>query len=184
MAVTTVAFFITYTCDGTQAVFPFPYYFISPQDLLVQGNNFGTVTTYNLNSDYQIVGTPNTFGDYNTGANIVFNTGGPINNPPVAGTVLLIDRITPRTQTVILIDNTAYTADTFNHVFDKLTLIAQESGIGGTFGTFIGYALAPPTNTNYPLNSVFLNANDIPGGMWGWVLTAEGWREFANISLL
>lgn len=125
MAVTSTITSISYSASGSQTSFPVPFYFISQQDLTVTGVLNGVTYTYTLNNDYSVVGTPNLFGDYNNGANINFNITGN-NSPPATGTIVTIFRNTPETQTIILIDNAAYTADTFNHVFDKLTLMIQE----------------------------------------------------------
>ena len=182
MAVNSTASYITYSANGSQSLFPFPYYFISQQDLMVQGLLAGAVINYTLNNDYSVIGTPNTFGDYNTGANIQFNVA------PAAGTVILISRNTPKTQTVILIDNAAYTADTFNHVFDKLTLIAQETGIGGSTNNFLGVSLGKPTSGTYLAGNWYQIVPAIPGASFGIVCTTAGspgiWNDFGDISLL
>lgn len=187
MAVTSTATYIIYNAPGTQTSFSFPYYFISQQDLMVSGSLSGVVYNYTLNNDYTISGTPNPFGDYNNGANVVFNST-PNNSPPGGGTTLLISRRTPRTQTVILLDNAAYTADTFNHVFDKLTLITQETGINGSGGNFLGVILGPPTAGSGIPGNWYQIVPPIPGGPFGIVCTAPGvpgtWNYFGNISLL
>lgn len=174
MAVQSVITSITYTAAGG-ASFAVPFYFISQGDLFVQSiDSLGNVITYVLNGDYTITGTPNAFGDYNNGGNVVFNIA-----PPNGFTILIV-RNTPKTQTVVLIDNSPFTADTFNHVFDKLTLIAQEEGVTG----FLGIALGPPTIGVFTPGQFFKNGNPAPGAPWGWVYTTGGWRDFADISLL
>ena len=181
MAVSSLVTNITYVASGASSSFVVPFYFISQNDLLVQSiDSLGNVLTYALNTDYVINGTTNLFGDYNNGGLVVFNA------PPAAGLTILITRNTPRNQAVLLIDGQPYTADTFNHVFDKLTLITQESIIPG----YKGLALGPPTavTATYQLGDWFKNANPIPGGVFGWECTTLGapgtWRAIAPISLI
>lgn len=181
MSVTTTATFITYNADGSTVTWAVPFYFINPSDLLVQrlDNSTGIVTQYNLTTDYNVTGTPDVFGDYNNGGNVVFNVA-----PPTNG-ILLISRQTQRTQSIVFTDFGAFTADNFNHAFDKLTLISQEIVIPG----FRGLALGPPT-TNvgiaYNAGDWLKNASPVAGGAWGWITPLGGtpglWYDFAPIS--
>lgn len=171
---------ITYVASGVATQFNFPYYFINQNDLLVQSiDPSGNVVTYALNTDYSISGTPNLIGDYDSGANVVFV------NPPANGLLIAIIRITQRTQLVDFQDGVAFTAETLNHIIDKLTLMAQENVIPG----FKGLALGPPTSAAvaYVQDDWFKNVNQVAGGVWGWVCVTAGnpgtWRAFAPVSL-
>jgi hypothetical protein len=128
MTVTTTANSISYTGNGTTTAFAFPYIFFAPSDLVVTLNVTATsvpvVPAPVLNGaatyDYTITG-DGTGGEYASGATVTFNTA-----PLAAHTVLLV-RSVPATQTVTLIDNTKFPADTINSEFDKLTILAQQS---------------------------------------------------------
>ena len=163
MPVTQQNIAISYRADGSSTSFLFPYYFINQTDLLIQQiTGSGAVITNAINTDYSISGTPNTFGDYPTGANVVFNS------PPTSGNTINIVRLTAKTQLVQFIDNSPFTADSINHVIDKLTLIVQE-----LFGQFQGTVSAPPTTGTYAVGNWWLNSNPQPGGSWGWVCTSS-----------
>jgi hypothetical protein len=184
MSVSGVATSVSYVANGTQDHFAIPFYFIQESDLHVQSiDSNGTVINYVLNSDYTISGTADLFGDFNNGATLIFNT------PPASGLIILIQRVTARTQTVVLTDNGPFTADTLNHIFDKLTLITQESILGGVSNGYQGLALGPPTGTDisYLVGDWFKNARPTPGGVFGWECTTAGapgtWRDFGPISV-
>jgi len=180
MSVTSITSSQLYLADGSTTTFPFLNYFINQQDLLVQSiDGVGNVTTYNLNSDFVVTGTPNAIGDYPTGANIVFNVA------PIAGLQLQIQRITNRTQDVVFFNNGPLTADVLNHALDKLTLLVQEGFIEGYKGT----ALGPPTSSTilYLQGDWYKNSNPTPGYVWGWTCTTGGspgiWVPFGPIGL-
>jgi len=177
MSVTSTESAHAYVSDGFNTSYSFPNYFINQQDLLVQGlDPSGAVFTYEINADYVVSGVTNLVGDYPSGANVIFNVA------PLAGTQVLIQRITNRTQDVLFFNNGPLTAEVLNHALDKLTLIVQEGFISG----YLGVALAPPTfgYPTYPYGSWYKNGNPIAGQMFGWILTMDNvWNAFGNISL-
>ena len=100
---------ISYTGNGTQTVFEFPYALIDAVDLVVTVDD--TVV-----STYAVVLYP----DRDTGATVTFNVA------PVAATTVVIKRVTPLTQLVDYTPGDRFNAETHENALDKLTLIHQE----------------------------------------------------------
>jgi len=128
MTVTTTANSITYAGNGTTTAYSFPYIFFAPTDLVVTlidtATNVAVMPPSVLNGgatyDYTVTGDI-TGGEYASGATVTFNTA------PLGSHTVLLVRAVPATQTVTLIDNTKFPADTINTEFDKLTILAQQS---------------------------------------------------------
>jgi hypothetical protein len=178
MSVSSLVTKILYVTDGITGAWPIPYYFIQPQDLLVQtlNPNTSTITNYTLNTHYTVTGVTNLVGDYINGGTLTFNT------VPASGLILLIQRVSARTQEVLLVDNIIFNASILNHVHDKAVLLAQEGFIDG----YLGIALGPPALgfPTYQYGNWFKNGNPQPGQMFGWILTEDNvWNAFRNISL-
>jgi microcystin-dependent protein len=134
MTVTTTANSIRYAGNGTTKAFAFPYIFFAPTDLLVElvidATGAFVVPSPILNGggtfDYTVLGTV-TNGEYASGATVTFNTA-----PPTGRTVSLV-RSVPAIQTVALVDNAKFPAETVNTEFDYLTVLIQQalSAAGG-----------------------------------------------------
>jgi hypothetical protein len=128
MTVTTTANSISYVGNGTTTVFAFPYVFFVPSDLVVTliitATGVPVVPAPVLNGaatyDYTVSGTV-AHGEYASGGTVTFNTA-----PLSTHTVSIVRAVAP-TQTVTLIDNTKFPADTVNTEFDKLTVLAQQA---------------------------------------------------------
>jgi microcystin-dependent protein len=128
MTVTTTANSISYAGNGTTTAFAFPYIFFAPTDLVVTLFNVAGNAYINpppaLNgiqpNDYTVSGVV-THGEYASGGTVTFNSA-----PSTGWTVSLV-RIIPAIQTVTLIDNTKFPADTVNTEFDYLTILSQQS---------------------------------------------------------
>lgn len=121
MAVTTTQNLISYVTTG-QTSFGFPYYFISPADLLVYSvDGSGNKITYVYGTDFTLAGTIDSAGAYPAGANVIFNTA------PASSLTLTIQRKTQQTQPVTFIDYQPFPASIINHSLDKLTLMSQDN---------------------------------------------------------
>ena len=128
MTVSNTANSMHYAGNGTTKAFAFPYIFFAPTDLIVTLVNTATNTVVTpppvLNGlatyDYTVTGVV-------THGTVTFVTA-----PPGGYTVSLV-RAVPAIQTVTLIDNTKFPADTINTEFDYLTVLAQQvSSIAGS----------------------------------------------------
>lgn len=168
MSVTSQETNIQYVTDGNTAVFNVPFYFVQPQDLLVQSiDQTGIVITYGLSTNYFVQGTTDIFGWYPNGAVVNFEA------PLPANLVLLIGRSTPRIYTNLFTDGFPFTAQSVNHSYDKLTLVDQEL----TDVQYLGLALGPPSidNVNYLVGNWFKNARPTLQGPYGWVCVQSGY---------
>ena len=97
------------TPNGTDKVFTFPHALIAAADL--------TVTVDGIVQSAYVV-----YPVSDTGATVTFTVA------PLAGTVLLMKRVTPTNQLVDYVANESFNADTHENALDKLTLILQELG--------------------------------------------------------
>ena len=180
MSVTSQNNVSAYLSNGSQTTYTFPYPIINPGDILIQTLDVFThvVTTLVLNTHYTIPTAANQFGEYPSGISIIF-TGG---NVPALGQIILISRMTARTQLVQLIDNAPFVASTINNALDKLTLITQD-----LLPQFKGSALGSPTlHVPYLVGDWFKNGYPQPGGYFGWGCVAAGspgvWKTFGAIT--
>jgi hypothetical protein len=128
MTVTTTANSIRYAGNGTTTAFSFPYIFFAPTDLVVSlvdeaagalvtpppVLNGGATYDYTIAGDFE-------HGEYPSGGTVTFNTA------PITGYVVSLVRAVPAVQTVTLIDNTKFPAETINTEFDYLTVLAQQT---------------------------------------------------------
>jgi hypothetical protein len=128
MTVTTTANSIRYAGNGATLAFAFPYIFFKPTDLVVTLYDSATFVAQSpppvLNGgatyDYTVTGVL-TDGEYASGGTVTFHT------PPAGGLTVVLLRAVPAIQTVTLIDNTKFPANTVNTEFDYLTVLAQQS---------------------------------------------------------
>lgn len=167
MSVTSQETNVQYITDGSVTSFPVPFYFVEPQDLLVQTlDGMGNVITYSYTTDFTVQGTVDIFGWYSAGAVITFHT------PPITNQSLLISRSTPRVYTNLFTNGQPFTTEAVNHSYDKLTLIDQEL----TDPNFLGLALGPPTidNVNYLIGNWYKNAAPRPQEPFGWIAIQNG----------
>lgn len=166
-------FFIEYQTDGITAAFDYPYYLFQFSDLVVWFTDASDNTLQlQLNSDYTLVGTPDSFGAYPNGVTIT-----PTPSILAAGGVLFVTRSTQKTQMIHFIDNDVFPAENLEHGLDKLTLMAQEQTM------FLGMALAPPSAAGTIPGQWYANANPVAGGYFGWVWTGTNWNPFGMVSL-
>src|SRR5262249_9579527 len=126
--VSTTANKVQATGNGVTTAFSFPYLFFATTDLLV--TLFDTsanadvspapvlngVATY----DYTVTGTfDSSKGEYTAGGTVTFN------NAPPSNYRITIERVVPATQSVTLIDNSKFPANTVNGALDRLTVLVQ-----------------------------------------------------------
>ena len=179
MSVSSTNVDISYIADGVAVSFAYPNYFLTASDLLVSVNG----ATQLLNTNYSIVGTggnvsPDPFGAYPGGANIVFVVA------PATGSIIRITRSTAKFQPLVLQPSGPFPSGLVNQEFDRLTLLIQEiaSGFVGDLGS------GPPTSGNYAAGQWgWTKANWVAGGYMGVLCVAAGnpgtWLPFGNISL-
>ena len=107
--ISTTARALSYTADGTQTVYSFPYAIISTDHLTVKVAG-AVVTNYTaaLNTDPD------------TGLVVTFTSA------PTANATVLLTRDTPITQLVDYTPGDSFNAETHENALDKLTLILQE----------------------------------------------------------
>lgn len=107
---------ISYSTDGVNTVFPFPYRFLANADLVVLlvNNSTGVSTTLTITTDYTVSGAGGpsggnvtTVATYSSGYTVV------IYRDPLA------------TQLLDLVKNDAFPPDSVESALDKLTMIAQ-----------------------------------------------------------
>jgi hypothetical protein len=139
MTVTTTANSISYVGNGTTTAFAFPYIFFAPSDLVVTLAVTATGTSVSpapvLNGaatyDYTVNGVL-TDGEYASGGAVTFNTA------PLGSHTVSLVRSVPAIQTVTLIDNAKFPANTVNAEFDYLTVLVQQAlAVTGTLGTTV-----------------------------------------------
>ncbi|QPK02035.1 phage tail protein [Enterobacter mori] len=113
--------YIIYNANGITTVFPFEFYIINAGDITV------TINGETVTSGYTVSGAGNVGG-----GDIIFLT------PPVAGSVVMLERIVPTYRLTDYQDNGDLLADTINKDFDRLWMAIQRSFI------YLGLALRRP----------------------------------------
>jgi hypothetical protein len=113
--------YIIYNANGITTVFPFGFYIINAGDITV------TINGETVTSGYTVSGAGNVGG-----GDIIFLT------PPVAGSVVMLERIVPTYRLTDYQDNGDLLADTINKDFDRLWMAIQRSFI------YLGLALRRP----------------------------------------
>jgi len=180
VSVSSTAYTVAYTSDGTTTAWSIPYYFFAFTDLLVQVNTSGVVTTAVYNTDYTISGTPNSYGAYPSGGTLTWASG----HVPTAGAVFTIIRMTARLQPDTYVDNSAFPATVNESDLDRLTLISQEASQG--LSGFIGLLAGPPTAGTFTAGQWFILTPFATGGYFGYVCTVTGtpgtWLGFGTIA--
>jgi hypothetical protein len=116
MTISTTIIKVSYSGDGTQTVFPYTFKINAEADIqvIIRASN-GTETVKTLTTDYTVSGVGSS-----SGGNVTMVTA------PSATETIVIRRDTTQTQTVDLVENDPFTAETVEGAFDKSVAIAQE----------------------------------------------------------
>lgn len=109
---------ISYFEDGVSTVFPVPYRFKAPADLVVERIIEGDVTVLSLGTDYSVVG-----GDTDAGGTLTRTTA-------TSGAMLRITRDTPRSQPMDYTTGDRFPAESHEQALDRAMLIDQEQDVG------------------------------------------------------
>lgn len=121
MAISSVINRVTYSGNGSSAVFSFPYEFTATSDLLTYLYNTvtGVITSQSLNIDYTISATPNAQGIYPTGGSLTFVSA------PIGSSVVVITRSPQLTQGYALGQGATISGPALVNQMDYLTLLMQ-----------------------------------------------------------
>ena len=188
VAADSIGFSAAYVGDGTTNSFSYPDYLFELPDLIVTTTIAGVTTDYVANAQpgFTWAGTADCLGSFPSGGAIAFVDGSGNPAPPAAGASVLITRSTPKTQTVAFLDNGPLSACVVEHAYDKLTLMAQETGL------LLGLANGPPVtgalSAACSLGQWYQNATPSAGSNFGWVCTTAGiagaavWSPFGLVS--
>jgi hypothetical protein len=116
MTISTTIIKVSYSGDGTQTVFPYTFKINAEADIqvIIRASN-GTETVKTLTTDYTVSGVGSA-----SGGNVTMVTA------PSATETIVIRRDTTQTQTVDLVENDPFTAETVEGAFDKSVAISQE----------------------------------------------------------
>lgn len=115
MSIETTTARIQYSGDGTQTDFPYNFLIHAEGDLRVSTiTSAGVESVQTLNAHYTVSGAGTGSGT------VAFATA------PASGLIVNIERNTARTQTVDLVENDSFPAETNEGVYDKLTMMIQE----------------------------------------------------------
>jgi hypothetical protein len=116
MTISTTIIKVSYSGDGTQTVFPYTFKINAEADIqvILRASN-GTETVKTLTTDYTVSGVGSA-----SGGNVTMVTA------PSATETIVIRRDTTQTQTVDLVENDPFTAETVEGAFDKSVAIVQE----------------------------------------------------------
>ena len=151
MTVSTTTNKIQYTGNGATTAFAFPYIFFATTDLLVTlfdtSANLAVSPAPVLNGaatyDYTVTGTFDADkGEYTSGGTVTFN------NAPPANYRITIERVVPQTQSVVLIDNSKFPANTVNGALDRLTVLVQR------VAQLVGQAVTVPSSDPSTVSTV------------------------------
>jgi len=116
MTISTTIIKNSYSGDGSTTVFPYTFKISAEADIqvIIRAAN-GTETVKTLTTDYTISGVGSA-----SGGNVTMVTA------PSATETLVIRRETIQTQTVDLVENDPFTAETVEGAFDKSIAVSQE----------------------------------------------------------
>lgn len=116
MTISTTIIKVSYSGNGTQTVFPYTFKINAEADIqvIIRASN-GTETVKTLTTDYSVSGVGSA-----SGGNVTMVTA------PSATETIVIRRDTTQTQTVDLVENDPFTAETVEGAFDKSVAIVQE----------------------------------------------------------
>lgn len=170
---------MAYIGDGSSTVFPFPHYFFSPSDLIVNlyDINSCSIQAQALNTNYTVSGNISLQGVYPSGGNVVMNSAIP------SYLEIVIVRAPAEIQNYALAQGQPINALALVQQLDYLTTLVQRQqdlnsrslqlpdGIGPINGSTFSMAL--PAN----LAQVKASANKIltvNSGATGWTLTTAG----------
>jgi len=116
MTISTTIIKNSYSGDGSTTVFPYTFKISAEADIqvIIRASN-GTETVKTLTTDYSVSGVGSA-----SGGNVTMVTA------PSATETIVIRRETTQTQTVDLVENDPFTAETVEGAFDKSIAVAQE----------------------------------------------------------
>jgi len=116
MTISTTIIKVSYSGNGTQTVFPYTFKINAEADIqvIIRASN-GTETVKTLTTDYSVSGVGSA-----SGGNVTMVTA------PTATETIVIRRETSQTQTVDLVENDPFTAETVEGAFDKSIAVSQE----------------------------------------------------------
>ena len=118
MAILTTIIKNSYSGDGSSDTFAYQFKIAADADLeVIIRSAAGTETVKTLTTHYTVTG-----AGAASGGNVVFTSG----NIPTATETVVIRRSTTQTQTLDLVENDPFTADSVEGAFDKNLSIAQE----------------------------------------------------------
>jgi uncharacterized lipoprotein YajG len=118
MTITTTTIKNSYSGDGSQDTFAYTFKISADADIeVIIRSSAGTETVKSLTTHYTVTGAGGA-----SGGNVVFTTG----NVPTATETVVIRRDTTKTQTLDLVENDPFTADSVEGAFDKNLSITQE----------------------------------------------------------
>lgn len=118
MTISTTTIKNSYSGDGSQTVFAYTYKILDAGDIevIIRASN-GTETTKTITTHYTVSGVGSS-----SGGNVTFTAG----NIPASTETVVLRRSTAQTQSVDLVENDPFTAETVEGAFDRSILVAQE----------------------------------------------------------
>jgi len=118
MTISTTTIKNSYSGDGSQTVFAYSFKILNQADIqvIIRASN-GTETVKTITTHYTVSGVGAA-----SGGNVTFTVG----NVPTNTETVVIRRTTTKTQTVDLVENDPFTAETVEGAFDRSVMIGQE----------------------------------------------------------
>jgi hypothetical protein len=118
MTISTTTIKNSYSGDGSNDTFAYTFKVLADSDIqvIIRASN-GTETVKTLTTHYTVTGAGSA-----SGGNVVFTSG----NIPTNTETVVIRRETTQTQTVDLVENDPFTAETVEGAFDRSIIVAQE----------------------------------------------------------
>tara|TARA_B100000519_G_scaffold19466_1_gene14035 strand:+ start:3027 stop:5573 length:2547 start_codon:yes stop_codon:yes gene_type:complete len=116
MTITTTIAKNSYSGNGSTTVFAYQFKILAQGDLqVILRSSTGTETVQTITTHYTVSGVGSA-----TGGNVTFGSA------PASGVTVVIRRATTQTQTVDLVENDPFTAETVETAFDRSIILAQE----------------------------------------------------------
>ena len=116
MTISTTIIKNSYSGDNSTTVFAYTFEIAANTEIqVIIRASTGTETVKTLTTDYTVSGVGSA-----SGGNVTMVS------PPATGETLVIRRVTPKTQTVDLVENDPFTAETVEGAFDKAIAVTQE----------------------------------------------------------